>query len=240
MWKTQMPMIGHIRLGLLCVAWVAALIQVTTGTDLIDVVNLGVIAFIGFVLLTLSRLRHDSVLILLLLVVVGWALLDHFPDGDEWATGGRYVLIFTALLPTMALGARDRLNDAVGSPNAGRAGAITSFGLVGWDCIWRPIFLAASSILARWRFCRQPFPKMLMTNAASLLPRPRFAGMVTAAAWSPFFRGFCDWSGLCWQGQFMDRDWHWRGDGHFICSDFNTAIEPVIFRRAITACAHLP
>ena len=36
-------------------------------------------------------------------MVVGWALLDHFPDGDEWATGGRYVLIFTALLPTMAL-----------------------------------------------------------------------------------------------------------------------------------------
>mgnify|MGYP000674882469 FL=1 len=98
-----MPMIGHIRLGLLCVAWMAALIQVTTGTDLIELVNLGVIAFIAFVILTLSRLRHDSVLILLLLVVVGWALLDHFPDGDEWATGGRYVLIFTALLPTMAL-----------------------------------------------------------------------------------------------------------------------------------------
>ena len=39
-----MPMIGHIRLGLLCVAWVAALIQVTTGTNLIEVVNLGVIA----------------------------------------------------------------------------------------------------------------------------------------------------------------------------------------------------
>ena len=98
-----MPMIGHIRLGLLCVAWVAAVIQVTTGTNLIELVNLGVVAFIAFVILTLSRLRHDSVLILLLLVVVGWALLDHFPDGNEWATGGRYILIFTALLPTMAL-----------------------------------------------------------------------------------------------------------------------------------------
>ena len=96
-------MIGHIRLGLLCVAWMAALIQVTTGADLIEVVNLGVIAFIAFVILTLSRLRHDSALILLLLVVVGWALLDHFPDGNEWASGGRYVLIFAALLPTMAL-----------------------------------------------------------------------------------------------------------------------------------------
>ena len=33
-------------------AWVAALIQVTTGTDLIEVVNLGVIAFVAFVMLT--------------------------------------------------------------------------------------------------------------------------------------------------------------------------------------------
>ena len=56
-----MLMIGHIRLGLLCVAWMAALIQVTTGTDLIELVNLGVIAFIAFVILTLSRLRPDSV-----------------------------------------------------------------------------------------------------------------------------------------------------------------------------------
>ena len=41
--------------------------------------------------------------ILLVLVVVAWALLDHFPTDDEWIAGGRYVLIFTALLPTMAL-----------------------------------------------------------------------------------------------------------------------------------------
>ena len=73
------PILGHIRLGLLCVAWVAALLQITTGTSYIDFVHLGVFAFIVFAVLTLSRLRRDSVLILLLLVVVGWALLDHFP-----------------------------------------------------------------------------------------------------------------------------------------------------------------
>ncbi|NDA19082.1 MAG: hypothetical protein EBZ11_06570 [Alphaproteobacteria bacterium] len=82
------PILGHIRLGLLCVAWVAALLQITTGTSYIDFVHLGVFAFIAFAVLTLSRLRRDSVLILLLLVVVGWALLDHFPDKEEWATGG--------------------------------------------------------------------------------------------------------------------------------------------------------
>ena len=66
-------------------------------------VDIGVIGFAGFVILTLPRLRRDSVLILLVLVMVGWFLLDHRPTADEWWAAGRYVLIFTALLPTMAL-----------------------------------------------------------------------------------------------------------------------------------------
>ena len=56
-----MPVISHVRLGLLCVAWVAALLQVTTGANLIVLVDLGVIAFIAFVILTLSRLDRKSV-----------------------------------------------------------------------------------------------------------------------------------------------------------------------------------
>ena len=105
--------ISNIRLGFLCIAWVAALVQVVSGTPStnaqyinfsnIGVINLGVFAFVGFTILTVSRLRHDSILILALLIFVCWALLDHFPDRNEWLEGGRYVLIFAALLPTMAL-----------------------------------------------------------------------------------------------------------------------------------------
>ena len=97
------PMINPTRLVLLCSAWLAALIQVVFGPSTHALVDFGVIGYTGFVLLTLSRLRRETILILLLLVLVGWFLLDHRPSPDEWRAAGRYVLIFTALLPTMAL-----------------------------------------------------------------------------------------------------------------------------------------
>ena len=98
------PMINPTRLVLLCSAWLAALIQVAFGSSAHALVDIGVMGYAGFVLLTLSRLRRETILILLRLVLVGWFLLDHRPSPDEWRAAGRYVLIFTALLPTMALG----------------------------------------------------------------------------------------------------------------------------------------
>ena len=182
-------MLGHIRLGLLCVAWVATLVQVTTGADFIELVSLGVIAFIAFVILTLSRLRHDSVVILLLLVVVGWALLDHFPDAEEWAAGGRYVLIFTALLPTMALvratasmmPSVHRTQEALAQlPAAASSGgfhlAANVFGGI--------INTGSLAILSA------AIPKDADRKRRQLAAEAALRGMVTAAAWSPFFVAF--------------------------------------------------
>ena len=65
------PMINPTRLVLLCSAWLAALIQVVFGASTHALVDFGVIGYAGFVLLTLSRLRRETILILLLLVLVG-------------------------------------------------------------------------------------------------------------------------------------------------------------------------
>ena len=187
--KKLMPILGHIRLGLLCVAWVAALLQITTGTSYIEIVNLGVFAFIAFTVSTLSRLRRDSVLILLVLVVVGWALLDHFPNNDEWITGGRYVLIFAALLPTMALvrataslmPSVHRTQDALAKlPASASAGglhlAANIFGGI--------INTGALAILSA------AIPKDADRQHRQLAAEAALRGMVTAAAWSPFFVAF--------------------------------------------------
>ena len=96
-------MVNPTRLVLLCSAWLAALIQVVFGPPSHAWGDIGAIGFAGFVILTLPRLRRDTVLILLVLVLVGGFLLDHRPTTDEWWAAGRYVLIFSALLPTMAL-----------------------------------------------------------------------------------------------------------------------------------------
>jgi len=183
------PILGHIRLSLLSVAWVAALLQITTGTKYIEIVHLGVFAFIAFTVLTLSRLRRDSVLILLVLVVVGWALLDHFPNNDEWITGGRYVLIFAALLPTMALvrataslmPSVHRTQDALAKlPASASAGglhlAANIFGGI--------INTGALAILSA------AIPKDADRQHRQLAAEAALRGMVTAAAWSPFFVAF--------------------------------------------------
>ena len=182
-------MVNPTRLVLLCSAWLAALIQVVFGSASHAWVDIGVIGFAGFVILTLPRLRRDTVLILLVLVVVGWFLLDHRPTADEWWEAGRYVLIFTALLPTMALV---------------RATASTMPSVR-----WTQQSLAqlpASASASGFHLAANIFGSVINTGSLAILSaavppdadaeRRRMAaesalrGMVTAAAWSPFFVAF--------------------------------------------------
>ena len=182
-------MVNPTRLILLCSAWLAALTQVLFGPESIALVNMGVIGYAGFVVLTLSRLRRDTVLILLLLVLVGWFLLDHRPTPDEWWAAGRYVLIFTALLPTMALVRAT----ASTMPSVRR----TQQSLAQ---------LPASASASGFHLAANIFGSVINTGSLALLSaaippdadaeRRRLAaesalrGMVTAAAWSPFFVAF--------------------------------------------------
>ena len=183
------PMVNPTRLVLLCSAWLAALIQVVFGSASHAWVDIGVIGFAGFVILTLPRLRRDTVLILLVLVVVGWFLLDHRPTADEWWAAGRYVLIFTALLPTMALVRAT----ASTMPSVRR----TQQSLAQ---------LPASASASGFHLAANIFGSVINTGSLAILSaavppdadseRRRLAaesalrGMVTAAAWSPFFVAF--------------------------------------------------
>ena len=183
------PMVNPLRLMLLCSAWLAALIQVIFGPALHALVDIGVIGYSVFVLLTLSRLRRDTILILLILVIVGWALLDHWPSADEWRQAGRYVLIFTALLPTMSLVRAT----ASTMPSVHR----TQQSLAQ---------LPASASASGFHLAANIFGSVINTGSLAILSaavppdadavRRRLAaeaalrGMVTAAAWSPFFVAF--------------------------------------------------
>ena len=182
-------MVNPTRLILLCSAWLAALAQVLFGQQVNAWVDLGVIGYASFVVLTLSRLRRDLVLILLVLVLVGWFLLDHQPTPDEWWAAGRYVLIFTALLPTMALVRAT----ASTMPSVRR----TQQSLAQ---------LPASASASGFHLAANIFGSVINTGSLAILSaaippdadaeRRRLAaesalrGMVTAAAWSPFFVAF--------------------------------------------------
>ena len=183
------PMVNPTRLILLCSAWLAALIQVLFGPESKVWVDMGVIGYAGFVVLTLSRLRRDTILILLVLVLVGWFLLDYRPTSDEWWAAGRYVLIFAALLPTMALvratastmpSVRRTQQLLAQLPASASAGgfhlAANIFGSV--------INTGSLAILSA------AIPADASTERRRLAAESALRGMVTAAAWSPFFVAF--------------------------------------------------
>jgi len=189
MFDNTIAIFGRLRVGLLSVAWVAALLQILTGDRFVWLVHIGLLAFVAFVALTLTRLRRDTVVILLVLVVVAWALFDHFPTDDEWIAGGRYVLIFTALLPTMALvRATASLMPSVHRAQQALAGLPESASTGGFH-------IAANIFGAVINTGALAILSAALPDDASEPQRRRAAeaalrGMVTAAAWSPFFVAF--------------------------------------------------
>ena len=91
------------RLVSLTVAWAAAVVSILLFEPSGPVATAGACAFGLFIVLTVTRLRWDSLVILAVLGAVTWLLVGAMPGPGEILAGGERVLIFAALLPTMAL-----------------------------------------------------------------------------------------------------------------------------------------
>jgi hypothetical protein len=167
------------RLACLTIAWVAAVGAIVTVRPDGVVASIGALAFGLFIVLTMARLRWDSLVILAVLAAVTWLLLDELPGFADILSGGRRVLIFAALLPTMpSVHATQR-----------RLGG-----------------LPASASAGGQQLAAHVFGGIINTGAFALLsaalpedadqPRRRAAaeavirGMVSSSAWSPFFVAF--------------------------------------------------
>jgi len=177
------------RLLFLTAAWVAALLSIVTAQPSGPVATCGAVAFGLFILLTVARLRWDSLVILTMLAVVTWLLVDKLPLPADLLTGGERVLIFAALLPTMALV---------------RATAMTMPSV--HDTQQRLARLPDSAFSGGQQLAAHVFGGIINTGAFALLSaalppdadtaRRRAAaeavirGLVTSSAWSPFFIGF--------------------------------------------------
>jgi len=76
--------IDKIRLFLLCIAWLTAIINVVFGQVALALANAGVLCLLLFFVLTLSRLKKESIAIVIVLLVVASFLLDRFPSYEEF------------------------------------------------------------------------------------------------------------------------------------------------------------
>ena len=90
------PLIRNLRLGLLTVAWGAALVTILSGKAHGITATCGAAALGLFILLTLPRLRRDSLIILAMLGVVTLFILDDVPSLEDMTRGGERVLIFAS------------------------------------------------------------------------------------------------------------------------------------------------
>jgi hypothetical protein len=135
-------MIRNLRLGLLTIAWGAALVTILSGQAHGFAATCGAGALGLFILLTLPRLRRDSLIILAMLGVVMLFILDDVPSFEDMIRGGERVLIFAALLPTMALVRATAMTmpsvhatqERLGAP---ATGGISRRAAAGCACVWR-------------------------------------------------------------------------------------------------------
>lgn len=181
--------INVIRFGLLCAIWLVALIQIVAGDYAIPLSNAGVIMFVIFGLLTLPKMRRDSLVILALLGFVAWLLLDHMPTSDEWFEAGRKVLIFAGLLPTMTLvrataetmPSVHKTQQALAAlPPEASSGGLQMAGHVFGGIINTGAFAMLSAAL----------PPNSDERRRKMAAEAALRGMVSSCVWSPFFVAF--------------------------------------------------
>ena len=98
-----LSVIGSVKVFLSIICWALSLPFILSVTDIEAVADAALIIFIGILLLSVMRLRLQSVIILLTLLLIGWLILPSLPSVDQLRKAGAFVLIFACLLPTLTL-----------------------------------------------------------------------------------------------------------------------------------------
>ena len=98
-----LSVLDSLKVILALVCWALSLPLILSLTDIGAVADTALIIFIGILLLSAMRLRLQSVIILLALVLIGWLILPALPSVDQLRNAGAFVLIFACLLPTLTL-----------------------------------------------------------------------------------------------------------------------------------------
>ena len=90
-----------VILALLCWAMSLPLLLIQPAAQ--GFTDAALLTFMAILLLSMVRLRRQSLLILLALMTIGWLILPQLPSVDQLRQAGSFVLIFACLLPTLTL-----------------------------------------------------------------------------------------------------------------------------------------
>ena len=88
-----LSVLDSLKVILALVCWALSLPLILSLTDIGAVADTALIIFIGILLLSAMRLRLQSVVILLALLLIGWSILPALPSVDQLRNAGVFVLI---------------------------------------------------------------------------------------------------------------------------------------------------
>lgn len=182
-------MIRNLRLGLLTIAWGAALVTILSGQAHGFAATCGAGALGLFILLTLPRLRRDSLIILAMLGVVMLFILDDVPSFEDMISGGERVLIFAALLPTMALVRATAMTMPSVHATQERLGRLPPVASAGGLQLAAHVFGGIINTGA-FALLSAALPPDSDTHRRRIAAEAAIRGMVASSAWSPFFVAF--------------------------------------------------
>ena len=179
----------RFRLLSLTVAWVAGVASILLAEPSGPVAVAGAYAFGLFILLTVARLRWDSLVILSVLGGVTWFLVGTVPTPEDILAGGERVLIFAALIPTMALVRATAMTMPSVHATQLRLARLPENAFAGGQQLAAHVFggiinTGAFALLSA--VLPSDAPEARRRSSAEAVIR----GMVSSSAWSPFFIAF--------------------------------------------------
>ncbi len=186
---TSQMNIDKIRLFLLCIAWSTAIINVALGQSALLMSNAGVLSLLFFLVLTLYRLKKESITIITILIVVAFLILDKFPSFEDYLSAGRFTLVFAALLPTMTLVRSASLNvRSVKNSQDLLRNIPTSISTSGFQIASH--FFGSVINTGTFSILSAALPENSDKNYRKAIAEACLRGMNTSATWSPFFVAF--------------------------------------------------
>ena len=184
-----MSSLGSLKVILAVICWAFSLPLLLTGTTALLFSDVVLCLFVMILVLSMVRLRRQSVVILCALVLIGYLVLPQMPSAGQLREAGAFVLIFACLLPTLTLvrataltmpsvlETQTRLGQL--SPQTSAAGLQLASHVLGGVMNIGAFALIASSL-----------PQGADPERRRVAAEAALRGMNGAVVWSPFFVSF--------------------------------------------------
>ena len=179
----------NLRIVLFLISWIGAISSILWISNQNVLIPFGTSAFALFLILTLFRVKYQSLLIILFLLIIYILIIGRPPSFFELSEAGKYIIIFAGLIPTMGLvrATAQKLDQVKNSQELLSKlpfDSLASGFQITAHVLGSVINTGVFAILAA------AMPRSIEVKYRKLVAEATLRGMVSSATWSPFFVAF--------------------------------------------------